>query len=89
MFQGGWNCDWFGIDNFLYTAFFGYQGGEPNPSYDYRNDEMNQAMLDALASSDEATQAENWGKAQDLIAGRHALRADRLRQDHRRRSRTT
>ena len=67
MFLAGWNCDWFGIDNFLYTAFFGYQGGQPNPTYDWRNDEANQAMLDALAATDEATQQTNWEKAQDLI----------------------
>ena len=67
MLQAGWNCDWFGIDNFLYTGFFGYQDGKPNPSYAYKNDEMNQAMVDALAATDEATQAASWGKAQDLI----------------------
>ena len=67
MFMAGWNCDWFGIDNFLYTAFFGYQGGKPNPSYDFKDDAMNQAMLDALRSADTATQAADWGKAQDLI----------------------
>ena len=66
----GWNCDWLGIDNFIYTAFFGYRGDPlgPNPEFGYKNDEMNQAMVDALASSDEATQAANWLKAQQLIA---------------------
>ena len=39
----GWNCDWLGIDNFLYTAFFGYRGDPagPNPEYAYKNDAMN------------------------------------------------
>jgi peptide/nickel transport system substrate-binding protein len=67
----GWNCDWLGIDNFLYTAFFGYRGGPPvgpNPEFAEKNDEANKAMLDALAASDEATQQQNWDKAQDLIA---------------------
>ena len=66
----GWNCDWLGIDNFLYTAFFGYRGDPIGPSteYAYKNDEMNQAMLDALAATDEATQKTNWEKAQSLIA---------------------
>ena len=76
----GWNCDWLGIDNFLYTAFFGYRGdrrAEPR-STRYKNDEMNQAMLDALAATDEATAAANWEKAQDLIARRPPDRADRV-----------
>jgi peptide/nickel transport system substrate-binding protein len=65
----GWNCDWLGIDNFLYTAFFGYRGDPlaPNPEYAYKNDAMNEAMVAALASSDEATQKTEWGKAQDQI----------------------
>ncbi|MEP6639966.1 MAG: ABC transporter substrate-binding protein [Chloroflexota bacterium] len=65
----GWNCDWLGIDNFLFTAFFGYRGDPlaPNPEYKYKNDAMNQAMVDALASSDEATQQADWTKAQEQI----------------------
>ena len=65
----GWNCDWLGIDNFLFTAFFGYRGNPtgPNPEYANKNDAMNAAMLAALASSDEATQQSEWTKAQDLI----------------------
>jgi peptide/nickel transport system substrate-binding protein len=66
----GWNCDWLGIDNFLYTAFFGYRGDPvgPNIEYDYKNDAMNQAMVDALSATDEATQAAKWLEAQQLIA---------------------
>jgi peptide/nickel transport system substrate-binding protein len=69
VFLIGWNCDWLGIDNFLYTAFFGYRGDPlaPNPEYAYKNDAMNDAMVAALASSDEATQQTEWQKAQDLI----------------------
>ncbi len=65
----GWNCDWFGIDNFLYTAFFGYRGDPygPNPEFAYKNDEMNQAMLDALKAADEAGAQAGWDKAQDLL----------------------
>ena len=62
----GWNCDWLGIDNFLYTAFFGYRPG-PNPEFAYKNDAMNAAMEAALAATDEATQEAEWAKAQDLI----------------------
>jgi ABC-type transport system substrate-binding protein len=64
----GWNCDWLGIDNFLVTAFFGYQSGEPNKEYAYKNDAMNAAMEAALAAPDEATQAAEWLKAQNFIA---------------------
>jgi len=63
----GWNCDWLGIDNFLYTAFFAYRDNKPGVEYGYKNDAMNQAMVDALASSDEATQKADWEKAQDLM----------------------
>ncbi len=65
----GWNCDWLGIDNFLYTADFGYRGDPvgPNPEFAYKNDEMNQAMLDALAATEESAQQAAWEKAQDLI----------------------
>ncbi len=64
----GWNCDWLGIDNFLYTAFFGYREGKPNEEFAYKNDDMNKAMEDALAASDESGQQQNWDKAQDLMA---------------------
>jgi peptide/nickel transport system substrate-binding protein len=63
----GWNCDWLGIDNFLYTAFFGYRDGKPNVEFAYKNDAMDAAMVAALASSDEATQTAEWKKAQDFI----------------------
>jgi peptide/nickel transport system substrate-binding protein len=66
----GWNCDWYGPDNFLSTAFFGYRGDPygPNPEYGYKNDAMNQAMLDALATNDSAVAQAKWGEAQDFIA---------------------
>jgi peptide/nickel transport system substrate-binding protein len=67
MFLAGWNCDWAGIDNFLVTAFFGYQNGKPNASYGYKNDAMNQAMVDALQASDPAAVQADWEKAQDMI----------------------
>jgi len=65
----GWNCDWLGIDNFLYTAFFGYRGDPlgPNPEYAYKNDAMNDAMVAALAASDQATQQSEWSKAENFI----------------------
>ncbi len=64
----GWTCDWAGADNFLYTAWFGYQNGQPNLQYHWKNDAANQAMLAALqAPSADAANAE-WGKVQDLLA---------------------
>ena len=65
----GWNCDWLGIDNFLYTGFFGYRGSPvgPNPEFAYKNDAMNAAMEAALAATDPATQQAEWTKAQDFI----------------------
>jgi peptide/nickel transport system substrate-binding protein len=65
----GWNCDWLGIDNFLYTADFGYRGDPlaPNPEFAYKNDAMNQAMLDAFAATDPAAEQAAWEKAQDMI----------------------
>ncbi len=64
----GWTCDWAGADNFLYTAWFGYQGGKPNLQFGWKNDAANQDMLDALqAPSTDAANAA-WGKAQDELA---------------------
>ncbi|MCU0504609.1 MAG: ABC transporter substrate-binding protein [Chloroflexi bacterium] len=65
----GWNCDWLGIDNFLYTAWFGYRGDPygPNPEFSYKNDAANQAMLDALKATDPAGQEAAWGTALDLV----------------------
>jgi peptide/nickel transport system substrate-binding protein len=63
----GWNCDYLGIDNFLSTAFFGYHDNKPNPEYAYKNDAMNQAMVDALNATDDTTQAADWAKAQDFM----------------------
>ena len=65
----GWNCDWLGIDNFLSTAFFGYRGEPygPNPEFAYKNDDMNQAMIDALKATDAAGAQAAWEKAQNLI----------------------
>jgi peptide/nickel transport system substrate-binding protein len=63
----GWTCDWAGPDNFLKTAFFGYVDGKPSPEFDYKNDELEKTMNDALAATDEATAKSLWEKAQDLL----------------------
>ncbi len=68
MFEIGWTCDWAGPDNFLKTAFFGYVSGKQSTEFDYKNDELNKTMNDALAASDDATAKTLWEKAEDLIA---------------------
>ena len=49
----GWNCDWLGIDNFLYTAFFGYRGDprrpEPGIRVQERRDERRDGRRPRLA----------------------------------------
>ena len=79
----GWNCDWLGIDNFLYTAFFGYRGDPlaPNPEYAYKNDAMN-------AGHDRGARRVRRGHPADRVdegpgphRRRHAVGADRLGQD--------
>lgn len=63
----GWTCDWAGPDNFLKTAFFGYVDGAPSTEFDYKNDELEKTMNDALAATDEATAKALWEHAQDLL----------------------
>ncbi len=63
----GWTCDWAGPDNFLKTAFFGYVDGKPSTEFDYKNDELEKTMNDALAATDDATAKSLWEHAQDLI----------------------
>jgi peptide/nickel transport system substrate-binding protein len=68
----GWTCDWQGIDNFVNTAWFGYRTRTdgsygPNEEFEYKNDDMNQAILDALAAPDDATAKTNWDKVQDFL----------------------
>ena len=63
----GWTCDWAGPDNFLKTAFFGYVEKKPSTEFDYKNDELEKTMNDALAATDEATAKSLWEHAQDLL----------------------
>jgi peptide/nickel transport system substrate-binding protein len=64
----GWTCDWAGADNFLYTAWFGYQGGQPNPQFGWANDAANQDMLDALQAPTLDAANADWAKVQDALA---------------------
>ncbi len=68
MFLFGWTCDWAGADNFLYTAFFGYQGGKPNAQFGYKNDAMEKLFEQALQAPTQDAANALWGQAQDLIA---------------------
>jgi ABC-type transport system substrate-binding protein len=63
----GWTCDWAGPDNFLNT-FCGYNNGDPNPEFGYKNDQVDKDMKAALAATDEATQKQLWEKVQDQLA---------------------
>jgi peptide/nickel transport system substrate-binding protein len=64
----GWTCDWAGADNFLYTAWFGYQNGKPNLQFGWKNDQANQDMLQALQAPTEDAANVLWGQVQDLLA---------------------
>jgi peptide/nickel transport system substrate-binding protein len=64
----GWTCDWAGADNFLYTAWFGYQGGKPNLQFGWKNDAANAAMLKALGEPTADAATADWATVQDLLA---------------------
>jgi peptide/nickel transport system substrate-binding protein len=64
----GWTCDWAGADNFLYTAWFGYQNGQPNPQFGWANATANQDMLQALQATTPDAANALWGQVQDLLA---------------------
>jgi peptide/nickel transport system substrate-binding protein len=70
----GWTCDWAGADNFLYTAWFGYQNGQPNLQFGWKNDAANALMLKALQESTVAAANADWGQVQDdLLADMPAV----------------
>ena len=64
----GWTCDWAGADNFLYTAWFGYQDGKPNLQFGWKNDAANALMLKALAEPTADAANADWGGVQDALA---------------------
>jgi len=63
----GWTCDWGGPDNFLWTAFFNFQGGKGNPEFAYNNPDLKSAMEAALQATTADTANTDWQKAQDII----------------------
>ena len=64
----GWTCDWAGADNFLYTAWFGYQDNKPNAQFGWANDQANTLMLKALGEPTVDAANADWGQVQDLLA---------------------
>jgi ABC-type transport system substrate-binding protein len=68
MFLFGWTCDWAGADNFLYTAFFGYQNGAANPQFHWKSDQANTLMQQALQAPTLDAANPLWGQVQDLLA---------------------
>ncbi|HEX9044249.1 MAG TPA: ABC transporter substrate-binding protein [Candidatus Limnocylindrales bacterium] len=63
----GWTCDWAGADNFLYTAWFGYQNGQPNLQFHWKNDKANSLMTKALTEASVDAANADWGQVQDLL----------------------
>jgi peptide/nickel transport system substrate-binding protein len=63
----GWTCDWAGADNFLYTAWFGYQNNKPNPQFGWANAQANTDMLQALQAPTLDAANTLWGQVQDLL----------------------
>jgi len=68
LFLLGWDLRTGSADNFLVTAFFGYQGGHPATQFGYKNDQMNSLFTQALQASTVDAATALWGQAQDLIA---------------------
>jgi peptide/nickel transport system substrate-binding protein len=68
MYLFGWTCDWAGADNFLYTAWFGYQDGKPNLQFGWKNDAANALMLKALQEPTVDAANADWGQVQDALA---------------------
>ena len=68
----GWNCDWYGVDNFLNTAFFGYRNRSdnsfgPNEEYAEKNDAMWTAMDNAMKTNDLEQAKTYWQQAMDEL----------------------
>ena len=63
----GWTCDWAGADNFLYTAWYGYQDGKPNLQFGWQNDAANALMLKALGEPTVDASNADWGQVQDML----------------------
>src|SRR5664280_450077 len=68
MWVSGRTCRWAGPDDFLSTGLFHYVTGAPSPEFNYKNDDLNTAMMAALSAADPAAVQASWYKAQDLIA---------------------
>jgi peptide/nickel transport system substrate-binding protein len=64
----GWTCDWAGPDNFLSTAFFHCDAGQPNKEFAYGPPELCTAFADGLSAPDEAAAKTAWEGAQDILA---------------------
>ena len=64
----GWTCDWPGPDNFLNTAFFHFDGDEPNPEFAYGPPELKTAFDTASRRPTMPTAQAAWDEAQDILA---------------------
>lgn len=68
MFLLGWTCDWPGPDNFLVTAFFHFQGADPNPEFAYGPPALKTAFDKGLSAASAADAQAAWEEAQDILA---------------------
>lgn len=64
----GWTCDWGGPDNFLDTAFFHFQGSNPNPEFAYGPASLLADFQKAEQATDTATAQAAWTAAQAQIS---------------------
>ena len=64
----GWTCDWAGPDNFLSTAFFHCDAGQPNKEFAWGPPELCKAFSDGLGAADDAAAKTAWEAAQDILA---------------------
>jgi ABC-type transport system substrate-binding protein len=68
LFLQSQSCDWAGVDDFLYTSFFGYQNGAPPAEFNYQNDTLNALMVQALSDPNVTTAKADWAKVQNMVA---------------------
>ena len=64
----GWTCDWPGPDNFLVTAFFYFQGADPNPEFAYEYAALKTHSTRASRQHRRADAQAAWEEAQDILA---------------------
>ena len=67
LFLQSQSCHWAGVDDFLYTSFFGYRNAAPPTEFNYKNDVLNALMLQALSDPNPAMAKADWVSAQNMV----------------------